>query len=499
MEPELARNYDELNGPLTRAVFFRPARERVRDFLSPHADPAVRIAGHDYAVFDISMNGMAILVPAATLTLQEGAEIELELLLYGKPAFAGRARVARVGQGGRKVQVGLALTSGFIDLPALARRDEEERLHRELSLGADPYKDIVPEVYRRALSRVVLFVQFHRQALFRHEARYRALGGDQSRRAIEQLEQTALAALREPWTELRLAACAATADIVGDRDLTHAAKQLTEMVLTPLLLDAPCVRRSYDKPLGYPGDYQVMLYCYDQALEGDSVFGRVFHRLWLDHPLPSGVRTRRDLVVDLAIDQHRRLIADASDTPDLRVTSLGCGPAREVPTFIERRSSWPGSVTWTLIDQDEEALSVAFQTAQRAVVGTTSDTRLRCLNMSFTQLAQAPSNLPLASDQHFIFSSGLFDYLRDQAAADLLGVLYERLAPGGLVAVGNAIGPNDDYWSPGFVLDWTLIYRTKEQMEWLATRLPPDADIQIRLEPGQAYWYLLARKPGAMS
>ncbi|RME26559.1 MAG: hypothetical protein D6798_06440 [Deltaproteobacteria bacterium] len=491
----MTRNYDELTGPLNRAVFFRPTRERVRDFLSPHANPVVRIDGHDYPVFDISMNGMAVLAPS-NAPLEPGVELDLELRLYDKPVFDGRARVARVGTGGRRVQVGLALTSGFIDLPALARRDEEERMQRELSMGPDPYSDLVPERYRQALSRVVLFVQYQRQALFRHEARYREMGGEEGRRGIEALQQAALERLRAPWTELRLAACAATAEFMEDRARVQAAKQLTEMVLTPLLLDAPCIRRSYEKPLGYPGDYQVMLYCYDQALEGDSVFGRVFHRLWLEHPLPSGVRTRRDLVVDLAIDQHRRLIADSHGTPDLRITSLGCGPAREVPTFIERRPHWPGSVTWTLIDQDEEALSVAYQTAQRATVRSSSDTRLRCLNMSFTQLAQAPGNLPLAANQHFVFSSGLFDYLREPGASELLAVLYDGLAPGGLVAVGNAVGPNEDYWSPGFVLDWTLIYRTRDEMLRLASRLPADAEVQVRLEPGQAYWYLLARKPG---
>ena len=120
---------------------------------------------------------------------------------------------------------------------------------------------------------------------------------------------------------------------------------------------------------------------------------------------------------------------------------------------------------------------------------------VRCLNLSFGQLVQAPSLLPIVQGQHLIASSGLFDYLRESSAQDLLAALYERLAPGGVVAIGNAVGPAEDSWSPDYVLDWPLIYRTHEEMLRLAARLPEDAQVEVVTEPGGAYYYLLARRP----
>lgn len=491
----MSKSYDEMIGATGRTIFFRPERARVRDFLSPQAQPRLRVGGAEFPVFDLSMNGLSFLAPRGTAVLEPGVETDLTLLLHGRAIYEGRARVARVERGETGMRVGLALTQGFLDLPALARQDEEDRLERELTMGADPYRDRVPEEYRRALERAVFFVQFNREALRRHEARYKAQGGVGGRQAITALEQRALAALREPWTEIRLACCRAADSVMQSSALRYAAKQLTETTLTPLLLDCPCVRRSYEKPLGYPGDYQVMIYCYNHALEGDSVFARVFHKLWLEHPMPSGVRTRRDLVVDLAVAQHERLLASGGGPMELRLTSVGCGPAREVPAFVDRRKDWPGSITWTLIDQDEEALSVAYQTAQPAMARSGSAGMVRCLNISFTQLVQEPTLLPVSEGQHLIASSGLFDYLREAAAQDLLAVLYDRLAPGGMVAVGNAIGPNEDYWSPEFVLDWSLLYRSRSDMLRLAERLPSEARVEVVIEPGGAYYYLLVTRP----
>ena len=491
----MTKSYDELLGATGRSVFFRPERTRVREFLSPDAQPVLRVGGFELPVFDLSMNGLSVLAPRGAKVPPVGTEADVALVMHGRTVFQGHGRIARVDPGSVGQRVGVALTRGFIDLPAMARQDEEAQLDRALAQGPRPGMEAVGARYHEALTQAVTFVQFYRETLRRHEARYKAEGGPRGRQAINELEQRALTALRAPWKALRIQASQAAAPLMADRATRHATKQLTEALLTPLLLEAPCVRRSYEKPLGYPGDYQVMLYCYNDALEGDSVFGRVFHKLWLEHPMPAGVRTRRDLVVELALAEQDALVARDGQAAELRIGVLGCGPAREVPTFVTRRPAWPGSVTWTLIDQEEEALSVAYRTAQTALAGAEGQGAARCLNLSFSQLLQDPAILPLARGQHLVASSGLFDYLREATAQPLVLALYDRLAPGGLLAIGNAIGPAEDFWSPELVLDWSLIYRTVEEMHRLGGLLPESAQVQVVPEPGGAYHYLLARKP----
>jgi len=76
----------------------------------------------------------------------------------------------------------------------------------------------------------------------------------------------------------------------------------------------------------------------------------------------------------------------------------------------------------------------------------------------------------------------------------LVRTLFDQLAVGGLIALGNAMGPNDHFWTPEFVLDWTMLYRTREEMLRLGQRLPETAEVSVEIEPGKAYYFLLIRK-----
>jgi SAM-dependent methyltransferase len=479
-------------GSLGRAMFFRPERKRVRELWSREASPVLRIGGVEHALHDVSMNGVSFFAKAGSWVV--GDVVELTLLLHGDPVYAGAAKIARSEPAPGGTRVGLSLAGGFLDLPEVMRRDEEARLERELGVGPAAAWSLLPRGYTEALMRAVHFVQYYRQVLGRHEARYRA-EGQGGQEALGALARRAADALREPWRQLERAASRAALECLEHLETLRAAKAVTETVLTPLLLDAPMIRRSYGKPLGYPGDYQVMIYYYDDAFEGDSVFARVFHKFFVEHPLSNGVRTRKDYVVQLMGAELDRVRAAGAAQP-YRVASLGCGPAREVSDFVARRVSWSGEVRWTLIDQEEETLSVAYRAAQREIAATGARGALHCLNLSFAQLLQEPALMRSLEAQDFIYSTGLFDYLREARAQALIGALFERLAPGGLLAIGNALAPNEWFWSPEMVLDWTLLYRTRDQMRRLADPVAAQAaHVDVVVEPGGAYYFLLIRKP----
>jgi hypothetical protein len=72
--------------------------------------------------------------------------------------------------------------------------------------------------------------------------------------------------------------------------------------------------------------------------------------------------------------------------------------------------------------------------------------------------------------------------------------MYEVLEVGGIIAIGNAVAPNEFFWEPEFVMDWTMLYRTRDEMSRLAALLPASAEVDVLLEPGGAYHFLLVRK-----
>jgi len=489
----MAKSYESLMGAVARSVFFRPERQRVRELLSRDARPQLLVNGHEYPLFDISMNGLSFLTPGEPSDWAVGDEIELSLLLHSEELYKGPARVARTEKGPRGSRIGLGLTTGFLDLPEIRRRDDEKRLDQELSEGPEAVERLVPTAYQDIIGRIAHFHSYYRRSLSEHEARIRAESRGEG--AVAELTERAYKALRSRWWDYEVEASRASMECLQSREVLIAAKQFTEAMVTPMVLDSTLGRRAYSKPLGYAGDYQVMLYMYEDSFEGESVYGKVIHKCYTaDHPMCRGIRTRKALVVEWMEEEHRRLLSEHNDATTFRVVGLGCGPAREVTDFVARNRRWPGNVIWTLIDQEEEALSVAYRESRAEIAKWGSSGHLHLLNLSFVQMLSEGIPLQTPGSQHFIYSAGLFDYLRESRAQVLVRALYDLLAKDGLLLVGNLVAPNEFFWGAEFLMDWTLLYRTRDEMLSLTALLPRTAEVDLAEEPSGAYHFLRIRK-----
>lgn len=475
-------------------MFYRPERQRIRELLSRDSQPRLLINGHEFSVFDISMNGISFLAPGDPSEWAIDQATEVSLVLHDEELYRGPARVARAEQGPRGSRVGLGLTTGFLDLPEIRRRDDERRLERELQEGPGRVCGLVPDSYRDLMGRVAHFLGFYRRSLSEHEKRYNKGWPTKEDGSLE-LAKRVYKSLHGPWWELQLEASRAAVECLSDREVLLAAKDYTEALVTPLVMESPLGSRAYTKPLGYAGDYQTMLYYYNNEFEGDTAFGKFIHKFFVgEYPLGVGVRTRKDFLVDLMEEEHSRVIDSKGEDASYHVLSLGCGPAREVSDFIARKRRWPGEIVWTLIDQEEEPLSIAYRESRREIGKWGSRGHLKLLNLAFVQLLSEGIPLQSPGTQHLIFSAGLFDYLRGSRARTLLQGLYELLQEGGLLAIGNARAPNEYFWATEFLVDWTLLYRTKDEMLRLADLLPETAEKEVVLEPSGAYYFLLVRK-----
>ena len=373
----------------------------------------------------------------------------------------------------------------------MQRADQEQLLLDDLRDGPERSLAAVPESYRKILMEAVLFTSYYRRALAEYETRIGESG--RAEFARNELALRAITAIRPRWHELRVRAAEATLPLRASRGAMAGAKEATELLLTPILQAAPVLSRAYHKPLGHAGDFTVMTHIYKDGFEGDTVFGRVFHKLACEEPLSAGVRAWKDLVKELTLAEHRR---KASQSAPLHVLSLGCGPAREVVECLSEAKTRVSDIHWTLVDQEERALSVAYHDVMRALLSKGDSCSLQCLFMSFEQLIKDAQSLQ-GELQDFIYCVGLFHYLDKRRAQNLLATLYDRLAPGGLVAVGNACWPNDHFWLADFVLDWHMFYRTPDELRDLAMPLTTvGATLEVRRESAGAYDFILIRKPG---
>ncbi len=475
-----------LNGALARSAFYRPPRKRTSELFSADAGCVFRCDGVEHPVLDLSASGFLFASPNGKVW-NPGAEIEGQLILHGEPVLNSKVRVARVQALPTGSRVGVNAQGG-IAVEEMLALDAERAFRTALQAGPAAYADLLPKDYLDAVSAIKDFLLYHRPLLDREEARLRAKGDYEE--LVRELVEHSFRTLHPRWRQLVTDASRAGWKLREEPRVHYAAKRYTEATITPLLQGCPLIHRTWNKPLGYAGDYQVMEYYYRDEFEGPTAFDQLMHKLFVQNPMALGVVSRARFLVELMEAEHE--MAARSGTSEFAVANLGCGSGREVQIWAETNSRH-GPVTWTLIDQEEEALAVAYQIGHEAIRAAERPAELKLLHLSFSKLLRQPEAFNF-EDQNYIFSSGLFDYLRLERAQAIAKALYERLVPGGRLAIGNAIGPNNNFWPPEFVADWPILYRSKDEMEAMAALLPDSAEVDVVVEPGGAYYFLLVRK-----
>jgi SAM-dependent methyltransferase len=204
------------------------------------------------------------------------------------------------------------------------------------------------------------------------------------------------------------------------------------------------------KPYGYAGDFEFIDRIYTQWLSPDPRL-TAWDVYLQQHKAPKAVRNRKVYFLNLL-----RGYLSTADHLEIRVLSVGCGPARECAEFFAQSDFANTRVHFHLLDQDPRALAYARTVnAQYSVSTTFHQGKAHAFSCGHTF--------------DFIWSAGLFDYLSDHAFSVLTRNLYRRLSPGGLLTIGNfaPTNPSRDYMEFG---DWYLRYRTAEDLYDLALK-----------------------------
>lgn len=238
---------------------------------------------------------------------------------------------------------------------------------------------------------------------------------------------------------------------------------------------APFAARAYFKPRGYAGDYEMMNHLYRADITGRTLFDQCVHKFFLGEPPGAAVKNRG---VYLAGKLQEMFKANAGKGP-LKIISVASGPAFEQQAFLQNCKEFHGTqASFTCLDQDEESL----KHAQRQI-GSIERFVKSGFNFNFKNLAirnVIAAGLPDAG-YDLIYSAGLFDYLTDPVAQMAAQKMMASLKPGGKLIIGNFSTNNN--WAPlmELILDWNLIYRSKEDLERLFK--PLGSKIHVETEP----------------
>ncbi len=276
-----------------------------------------------------------------------------------------------------------------------------------------------------------------------------------------------------------------------DKDLLPAHKSYMRRQLHSLVINAPFANRSFQKPLGYSGDYEMMNMIHRNQPEGRSLYEKLIHSLLIGQWPAISVRNRvAHLEENILIETAR--VARTGNIA--RILNIGCGPAWEVQSFL-KTTAISDHADFTLIDFNKETLTHVGKKLVDAKNLFSRHTSIRTQQMSvFELLRHTQKNSKKDEKFDLIYCAGLFDYLAPETCRALINFGYDSLSPGGLMLIANM---DDSKPFRNFIeatMDWHLIYRdTLEMLSLVPERYREST--RVIAEPTAVNLFLHTRKP----
>jgi extracellular factor (EF) 3-hydroxypalmitic acid methyl ester biosynthesis protein len=277
-----------------------------------------------------------------------------------------------------------------------------------------------------------------------------------------------------------------------DEDQAAAHQAFGKRLVQPLLLCSPFVNRTFNKPLGYAGDYEMVNMMFRDPFQGDSLFAKMVNVYALQLPPIVAHRNRVSYLLQKIEKESLRVMVRGRDA---RVFSMGCGPAQEVQRFLAE-DELANHTGFTLVDFNEETLSHTSCILNNLKSRHARRTMIRSIRKPVQQLLKSAGRAEYArADQYdLIYCAGLFDYLSDQVCRQLMEIFYAMLLPGGLLITTNV----DDHPAQNQMecfLEWHLVHRNEEKMQTLVPRKAASQDVSIKRDATGVNVFIEVRKP----
>ena len=429
---------------------------------------------------------------SATLQISEVLD-DFEILFDDKVVYRGRGIIKNLINTGLATHCVVTLEEGWINLE-LEESTQADEIGIQYQSFVKSWREnyqIDPE-YKVAVADIQTYLVQLRSWLEKLELTLTANSDPESatrqRHALLTLEKVCLPDLQILFENFERI----SKNIPSSQQSTHA--RYVKWQLHPLVLCSPFMFRTFQKPLGYAGDFEMVRMMTDDRFQGGSMFAKLLNSYFLDtHPVAAH-RNRLSYLKDLLI-QETALAKAHGHT--FKVYNLGCGPVVEIQNYLED-SVTNQEVEFTLLDFNKDTLAYAQQALSDRIARTNRKVHLKLVKKSVSQLIkdsfhQPPSNKENGYD--LTYCAGLFDYLSDQVCQKLILLMYRLTKPGGLIVVTNvdAYNPNQNWME--YSVDWHLIYRNQQSiLALLPDEIPSDA-VSVKADLTGVNHLLQIRKP----
>ncbi|HSU55749.1 MAG TPA: class I SAM-dependent methyltransferase, partial [Candidatus Dormibacteraeota bacterium] len=264
--------------------------------------------------------------------------------------------------------------------------------------------------------------------------------------------------------------------------------------LHPWVMSAPFPHRTFNKPLGYAGDYEMVNMMLRRLYDGASLFAKLVNRWFVDQAPAQAHRNRIEFLCDTLLKETLRVSRAGRET---RIYNIGCGPAHEVQQFLAEQPLSSNSV-FTLVDFNEETIQYSQAQINQVCSRSGRVVRVNFVKRSVQAILKESGRTiarPPNEQYDMVYCAGLFDYLSDPICRRLLAIMYDWLGPGGLLIATNVHPSNPMRKGMEHLLDWHLIYRTAPQLLSLKPRQVSDDAARSFSDHTGVNVFLELRKP----
>jgi extracellular factor (EF) 3-hydroxypalmitic acid methyl ester biosynthesis protein len=260
--------------------------------------------------------------------------------------------------------------------------------------------------------------------------------------------------------------------------------------LHPMIMSSKIVERIFTKPLGYPGDYEMInMLMGETDLSSSDLFSLLIDEMHRKARTARAHKNRITMVGQRLADEVENV---TKQERLFSVLCIGCGPAIELQQFI-LNNGLSNNCFIHVVDFNEDSIDNIEQTLSKLCRAAKRNTIIESTYIHFPDLLDSEHPSYIGNKQSFdmVYCAGLFDYISDDLCREVVDFAYSCLRNNGVLTVTNVHSsvPHRQYLE--HALEWKFIYRSENQMHQLA---PSNMNYQVTTDETGLNVFLDARR-----
>jgi extracellular factor (EF) 3-hydroxypalmitic acid methyl ester biosynthesis protein len=246
-------------------------------------------------------------------------------------------------------------------------------------------------------------------------------------------------------------------------------KRFAQQELHPLMMQSPFAHRTFSKPLGYAGDYEMVNMMLRNPYEGETAYAKLLNLFLLQAGPAEAHRNRIDILIEKIKETAVRA---KKENRRAQIFNFACGPAAEIQKFIELEEI-SENCDFILLDFSKETLDYTYELLEKIKKeNNRENVGIKLIHKSVHEVLRKSIGLRDSESEDLknfdlVYCAGLFDYLSDRICAKLLNLFLSQLNEDGEILATNVHSNNPVKALMEHLLDWYLIYRDEKDFSEL--------------------------------